>query len=545
MKPRKQFDVPEAEREFFVSEMGAATNHVMAGDALAEARDRFDFSPWYGKRIDAITDLLAQSLQQLYVASTYQKTSVTSLFNGGVRKFLSYCVEQAQAQGRELQVEEINRPFIDHYLAWIRRQLKDDGEVLGYVAQRSIYTKTKSILVQACRQGRLPDRRQLFPSNPFPQVSRHYQGEQPLSLEARRRFAEALRIELAAIARDEFDGTDGQALALVCLLIALRTGLNTTPLLELSRDALLPHPLKPNWRMLVSHKRRGNATHVQSMRWSDQLVETASAQTDVVWWYDWVKDRTAPLVAEAPVEWQQRLWLYRREQVGRPRSVLALTVDQLILTAQRLVRRHALVGDDGEPLRVNVATLRKTFVNRLYELSGRDMLVTARLAGHSVQVSQSHYLKISPEAKRAFHFAGTTLLSTLQTASPGPEAAAPAAATPIGHCADPVHGERAPQQPGRLCTDFLSCFQCKSMVVTTEDLWRLFSFYYLIDSERNILNARDWEQWYGHVRDIIDTEIAPDFPAAAVKAARERARREPHPYWKTRDRLGLPHGARA
>jgi hypothetical protein len=181
VKPRKRFDVPEANRESVISKTDAATDHVMAGDALAEARDRFDLSPWYGKRIDAITDLLAQSLQQLYVASTYQKTSVTSMFDGGVRKFLSYCVEQAQAQDRELQVEEINRPFIDHYIAWIRRQLRDDGEALTYVAQKSIYTKTKSILVQACRQGRLPDRRQLFPVNPFPNVNRHYQGEQPIT----------------------------------------------------------------------------------------------------------------------------------------------------------------------------------------------------------------------------------------------------------------------------------------------------------------------------------------------------------------------------
>lgn len=543
MKPRKRFDVPEVDWESVVGEPGAAVERATTGDSSAEEGRSFDFSPWYGKGIDAMTDLLEQCLQQLRVASTYQKRSVISLFDGGVRKFLSYCIEQAQAQGRELQVEEINRPFIDHYIAWIRRQLRDDGEVLSYVAQKSIYTKSKSILVQACRQGRLPDRRQLFPVNPFPNVNRHYQGEQPLSLEARRRFAEALRIELAAIARDEFDGTDGQALALVCLLIALRTGLNTTPLLELSRDALLPHPLKPNWRMLVSHKRRGNATHVQSMRWSDQLAETASAQTDVVWWYEWVKDRTDKLVAEASSDWQQRLWLYRHVQVGRPSSVLALTIDQVIIAAQRLVRRHALVGDDGEPLRVNVATLRKTFVNRLYELSGRDMLVTARLAGHSVKISQSHYLKISPEAKRSFHFAGKTLLSTLQTPLAG--TVGPEAATPIGHCADPLHGEQAPKQEGRLCTDFLSCFQCKSMVVTTDDLWRLFSFYYLIESERNILNAHDWEQWYGHVRDIIDTEIAPDFPAAAVQAARERARRDPHPYWKTRDRLGMPNGALA
>lgn len=447
----------------------------------------FNFGLWQNKGIDAIALLLQGMAEQLLASRARQPTSVVSLCSSGATNFLNFCAEQSKAVGRDLLVNDIDRAFIDHYIAWLGRQFKTDGtELISYVTQKTNYVKTKSLLVEACKLGLLPERANLFPTNPYPGSSRHYKGEKPLSKSERKRFAQALQHDLTKIAKGEFEGTEGHALALICLLISLRTGLNTTPLLELSRDALQPHPLKPNWRLLVSYKRRSSTTHIQALRWSERISATASAQTDVVGWYEWARERTRGLPMEAPPGMVDRLWLYR---VGGKHEVTALSLDNISDVASRFVKRHGLVSDDGSSLKLTISRLRTTYVNRLYELSGFDAIVSARLAGHTVQVSGDHYLTVSPEAEKEFHFAGITLVDALRTRKASATNESAIAPTPVGRCDDPVNGEFAPKKNGKLCIDFLSCFQCKNMVVTGDDLWRLFSFYYLLVGERSIMNA--------------------------------------------------------
>ncbi len=52
--------------------------------------------------------------------------------------------------------------------------------------------------------------------------------------------------------------------------------MNRTPILELVTDCVQPHPLKSNLRLLVSFKRRGNATQVVALRKSEEVSEMAS-----------------------------------------------------------------------------------------------------------------------------------------------------------------------------------------------------------------------------------------------------------------------------
>jgi hypothetical protein len=73
--------------------------------------------------------------------------------------------------------------------------------------------------------------------------------------------------------------------------------------------------------------------------------------------------------------------------------------------------------------------------------------------------------------------------------------------------------------------------------VTTEDLYKLFSFYFRVLSERSRMNKRLWAREYAHIPRLIDHYIVGEglrrgtFKAAAVDAARERARTQPHPFW--------------
>jgi len=84
---------------------------------------------------------------------------------------------------------------------------------------------------------------------------------------------------------------------------------------------------------------------------------------------------------------------------------------------------------------------------------------------------------------------------------------------------------------------FMNCLRCKHYAVTAEDLYKLFSFYFRVLTERSRMDKRRWAQEYAHIPRLIDNYIVTEglqrgtFKAAAVKAVREQARSQPHPFW--------------
>ena len=97
-------------------------------------------------------------------------------------------------------------------------------------------------------------------------------GCAPLSLAERSRLADALRRDIIDLHTGRLQASESQALAVYALALAMRTGLNTSPLLELGRDCLQPHPFMPRMRLMRAYKRRGNATHVKTLRYQRDLA---------------------------------------------------------------------------------------------------------------------------------------------------------------------------------------------------------------------------------------------------------------------------------
>lgn len=85
--------------------------------------------------------------------------------------------------------------------------------------------------------------------------------------------------------------------------------------------------------------------------------------------------------------------------------------------------------------------------------------------------------------------------------------------------------------------NFMNCLRCKDYAVTTEDLYKLFSFYFRVLSERSRMDKGRWAREYAHIPRLIDSYIVAEglrrgvFKTAAVDAARQRARTNPHPFW--------------
>jgi ribosomal protein L31E len=74
-------------------------------------------------------------------------------------------------------------------------------------------------------------------------------------------------------------------------------------------------------------------------------------------------------------------------------------------------------------------------------------------------------------------------------------------------------------------------------VVTSDDLHRAFSLYWMLVRMRESMGSDAWKRAYGHIIRIIDKEIAPKFDAELVALQRQRAKAEPHPFWRDPDLL--------
>jgi hypothetical protein len=74
------------------------------------------------------------------------------------------------------------------------------------------------------------------------------------------------------------------------------------------------------------------------------------------------------------------------------------------------------------------------------------------------------------------------------------------------------------------------------------DLYRLYSFYWLILVERASIGKKRWKRLYGWVVREIDNGIAPNFSEKVVAEAKALAKSNPHPMWRNRNILRGDHG---
>lgn len=513
-----------------------ATTTVAFGRNATRSRG-FDFAPWYGTGIDPITYACQRQIERFLARQDggLEASSVASICKGGLRHFLNYIVLRATALRRGLTLDDIDRAVIDGFLGHLA------GLGITTLSQRSHYTSTKSVLHALGQRGLISlvttGDDATFPPNPFPNSSGKSKGETPLPKRQRQAFTTALRQAVMPIWRDDAPVT-GELLAYAVLTVALHTGRNSTPLLEMERDCLRSHP-KDNSVFLVLWKRRGYTSSKVALRAESAaarlLESTPTVKTNVERLIRRVLAHSEPLRAEAPDDLKERVWLYRVHRGPGPGRVIALTEGTLKLAIKKLVADHGLTDSDGQPLRINVSRLRKTFANRIFELLEGDLATTAIALGNTPQVAGRNYLAPSEDARRNWQFMGEILVKELLTRTIG----ATYQATPMGRCGDPVNGQYAPKREGVACFSFLNCLRCKHYAVTGDDLHRLFSFYFRIFAERTRMDKRRWAREYAHIPRLIDDYIVAEglrrgiFKPATVEAERARAHREPHPFWSS------------
>jgi hypothetical protein len=508
-------------------------NTLIAFDRNASSVRSFDFARWYGLEIDPITYACHRQIERYLAGQDGQLTqsTVVSFCRGGIQRFLDYLVLCATALRRELTLNDIDRALIDGFLGYLT------AYNIGTVCQRTYYTSVKSVLTSLGRRGLIvlvtTGDDATFPVNPFPNSNRKHKGETPLPRWQRQTLSKALKQTIQPIWREDAQLT-ADLLVSVMLVVALHTGRNTTPLLELERNCLRPHP-KDNTAFLVLWKRRGHTSSKVTLRKDTVrgVESTPTVRVNVERLIQRVLELSEPLCASAPDDLKNRVWLYRARGSRNYGDVSVLTDGTLQKAIQKLVKENNLVDGAGLPLRLNVSRLRKTFANRIYELLGGDVASTAIALGNTPQVAGRNYLAPGEMAMRNWQFMGEILVQELLTHTIG----ATYHATPTGHCSDPENGEFAPKQKGAVCMSFLNCLRCKHYAVTGEDLYKLFSFYYRVFAERSRMSKGRWSREYAHIPRLIDGYIVAEglrrgvFKARDVDAVRKLAQQNPHPFW--------------
>lgn len=507
----------------------------------ATTQRTFDFAGWYGIGIDAITYALQRQVERFLAGQDAERrvATVITYCESGARHLLKYLALHSEALRRPLLLKDVDREVIDGFLG----SLRDKGASIG--AQRQRYKSAKALLVALGRRGlfRLIESgdNTTFPRNPFPHGNRKVKGESPLSKRQRQSFTAAVKTAVMPLFEDGVVPTR-DLLAYALLVVALHTGRNTTPLLEMTPDCLRPHP-KDDTVFLVVYKNRGYSSSKVAMRAEGEaqraIESTPSVRPTVARLIRRVIEVVQPLRSEAPEAIKNSVWLFRSTSSSTLGEIVSLTVNTLRRATSELIARYNLVDTDGRPLRINISRLRKTFINRIYEILDGDLATTAIAAGNTPQVTERNYLRPGDDSQKNWKFLGQSLVTELLTGKLGATER-----TPTGHCSDNKHGDYAPKKDGATCMSFTNCLRCRNYVVTGDDLYRLFSFYWRVLRERERTSKRKWEKQYAHIPRLIDRDVvAPGvakkiFKQEDVDSARERARTDPHPFWRSHAILG-------
>ncbi|MCD9480657.1 hypothetical protein [Photobacterium phosphoreum] len=492
----------------------------------------FDFTSYYGKGYDDITNRAYYTAKALLKnTDAFTEETQRAKLNKGFVYFAKYLELFRCATGEDLTQADITPELIEQYLLHLK------GSELGFVSQKNIYTQLKSLLARMKEKGYWSTvgdinlNSDFFPKNPFPKSNkRGGGGQKPLTEHEKRQVVVALKQAIKPI-YNKTESLSGYELTVCLLAVAIQTGINTSPLLNMTTEALSDHPLKDNRKLLTVFKKRGNATQLHNLRKSEELEVVQGIKLDVAYLIEAIIERNAQIRETTDSD-----LVFTYETTGGGKGIkkgtaTSLVKGLLLVNINRFIKEYDLKDEDGRTMKLNVGRFRKTFINGIYELSGESLLIAAQQAKHSGTGTLDHYLEAPEQSKRNFGLMGEIRVKELTSAEPS---------VPVGHCKDPRHGDKAPKD-GTFCNDFLGCFRCKSFVITGDDLYKLFSFYWAIIRNRDEFGRKDWKRHLKNVLRIVDEEVVPEFAKLdqlqRVAAEKERARTNPHPYWQNLDML--------
>ncbi|MFV1943529.1 hypothetical protein VPH49_22200 [Pseudomonas luteola] len=490
---------------------------------------KIDHSHYMGIGFDAWAVQSIHVIRALVNSGNFSIATLVGYSCNGLRYFLAF-LKGGALDSPPLAPNSLKKRHLERFVSWLKLKYPNGTTAKNY------YTAFKSLVISLIEYGFIEAAPgDLLPAIPFPNNAKTIDDAKPFTPAEMQRLISALKADLISIHKYSFVGNAAETITVLFLITAVRSGINTTPLLELARDALQPHPFIPNLRMLTTVKRRGKGAQSKTIRQTGIHDEFNAIPLDGVAVVNKALAISASLVELAPEELKSYVWLYRSGQPGRSNKVVALSPSVLFHTTKSICIRHSLMDDKGEPLVVNLMRLRKTMESRLWKLSGGDLLEVSAVMGHSPGVADNHYLKINDEIKtEGAIFVGETFPNQLRGVNVTP--------TPPGGCKDSLYGSLAPKDGVTHCSEFIHCLTCPSYAIvgTMGDLYRLFSFQQFLHAEIGYFLTDEWEAWRQRQRSIIaliDDFTSRKFSQELISEARTMAEESPHPFWSSKIKL--------
>ncbi|RKF18844.1 hypothetical protein DBZ36_10670 [Alginatibacterium sediminis] len=490
-----------------------------------------DLTKYYGKGYDDITNRVYYTSKTLLKnTKAFTEETQHTYIASGFNNFAEYLEIYSNAIGKSVVQSDITPALIENYLLHLR------ASELSFTTQKNRYTFLKSLLCRMNEKGywlavgNINLNSDFFPKNPFPNSNKRKKGEKPLPPYEKRQVVVALKQAIKPIYQ-KTESLSGYELTLCLLAMAIQTGINTQPLLNMTTDALSDHPLKDNRKLLRVLKKRGNNNQIRSLRKLEQFEVIQGVKLDVAYMIEKIIQLNALVRQESNSD---LVFIYNKSKYseqGAGSKSTSLQEVSLARNITKFIKEYDLNDEDGCTMKLNVSRIRKTFINDIYELSRENLLLTAQQANHSGTSTLDHYLQAPEQAKRNLGLMGEIRVKELTCVESN---------VPVGHCKDTINGDKAPKN-GTFCNNFLGCFRCKSFVITGDDLHKLFSFYWAVVRNRYEFGRKEWKRHLRNVLKIVDEEVVPEFVKLGelqrVETEKERARTNPHPYWQNLDML--------
>lgn len=484
---------------------------------------KLDHEKYLGLGFDAWAIQSLHVIRVLLHGGNFSVATLIGYSSNGLRYFLTFLAGRA-VESPPATPNNLTKRHLERFVSWLKLKYPNGSTAKNY------YTSFKSLVIVMADYGFVEgDLDDLLPPNPFPNNAKVTKDADPLTIGEMQRLLGALKTDLVAIHKGTFLGNGAEAMTVMLIITAARSGINTTPLLEMKRDALQPHPFLPSLRLITTIKRRGKGAQSKTIRQTNLLDEYSAIPLDGVAVLNKALEMSKTLVPLASKDISSCVWLYRSGQPGRFDDIVTLTPSAVFSSTRSICDRHALQDDQGNRLNVTLSRLRKTMESRLWKLSGGDILEVSSVMGHTPQVADNHYLRINDEIKaEGAIFVGEAFPDKLRGTHVTP--------TPPGGCQDSLYGNRAPKDGVNHCSEFIHCLGCPSYAIvgTLEDLYRLFSYQQFLYAEVEYYLTDEWEAWrkrqFNYIQ-LIDAFTLQKFDPALVARAKTKAEASPHLFW--------------